>query len=152
MRMIILSFQVALFQFSAWASSVDSQLKCRHAVLYVSSCYKELKRQHLILLIVSDTYSNKAAYAWCISPCLPFKCTLTRCFTFFPAFWFSAVILLALRQRSVILAQLPNQVSQKHFSLRQHDSPPLPLVIGTLSSHMQKKRCLIHLLHFQCSS
>lgn len=73
----------SLFLFSAWASSVDSQLKCRHAALYVSSCFGEPRRQSLILLIVSGTYSNKTAYTPCISPRLSFKRTLMSCFTFF---------------------------------------------------------------------
>lgn len=89
-------------------------------------------RQRFIL-IVSGTYPNEKAYTWYTSARLPFRRTLMSCLT--GVFDFLGLILGALQHRSVTLAQLPNQLSQWLFSLRQDDGSFLPRLILTLLSH-----------------
>ena len=80
MRMIILSFQVALSVspslFSAWASPDDSQFGAD-----TQYCMWE----HLVLLIVSDIHSRKSTCTWCNAARLPFKCTLMSWLNIFPS-------------------------------------------------------------------
>lgn len=80
----------------------------------------------------SDIYSNKAAYTWFTSPRLPFKSTTRSCLTFLQPYSF----LCCDSWGSVMLAQLPNQMSKQRFPLRQDDSSSsLPLLIETLVTH-----------------
>lgn len=86
----------------------------------------DMMKQHLVLLAMSDTCSNKKAYTWNVSPGLPFKSTLMSRLDF---------LLWSSWRRSVILAQqLPNQLSQWSLYLGQDDSIPLLLLIATLMS------------------
>ena len=86
MRMIILSFQVApslSFSFSLLERAQTTVNLKSQAAYCESTCNKAPRRRLLILLLVSDTYSNKAPQTSRLS----LNCTLMSCFTFLAAFW-----------------------------------------------------------------
>lgn len=120
----------SFFPFLCPSERRRQSIKCRHAVLCVCPCVT--KRQHLVLLIVSDIHSHKLACTCCSSARLPFKYAL----------W---IFCSDYRGFAVVLCQLPHQTCLNGTFLKEEMKCCL---IEKLYFSHAAEGCWINLLHF----
>ena len=137
MRVSILSFQLLFLSsrcfLPRWAHTAVSLEQTHYIACH---CVTKSRRDVDSFSSFSSLCQKLILTSWHLHDVLLLACHSNAPYIF-PAIWLSAVILADL---CVMLALLPTEVRQWHFSFRVHDSnSSLPPVISTLFSGMQEK-------------